>query len=506
MRLARRPPPGDSQKITVHDPMKDCQTRRTVRRLSPAVAVSIAALLVAMTTAPAFAEDPVEDPPVDHAQKTRKALVGPCDATCKWISAALAAMSVAAIANLDKENTATIGDFTRFLPGAAGLAMTLSAKDWQGLKQWLLAGGLSLGATDALKRVTNKERPNAHNFRSFPSGHATAGFFGAGFISQRYGPRWGVPAWMIAAYTGASRVNAQRHYLDDVLSSLSLGLMSNWLVTTPISDRVAVNPMLVGDGFGLSVSFPIVPTASLGGDAGGAIRHPRFRYAWEFGPTRISENVVTEVDNPIDFRFDGLNDPLYSARFDLDWCPADPRHEIDFSLTPFEIRDFGTFDEDTEFAGVTFPAGQDLRSRHVAYDLTARYRYRLLPNGHLDLRLGGGAAVLYTLAGLAPTPRRESVGYLDFVEIKKVNILPLAHLRLGLELGRARRWEVFTEADGFALGSSRYLDATAQLRFQASPRWDFGVGYRYLERDVSSGALDNITNRRQVVANIGYRF
>ena len=47
-------------------------------------------------------------------------------------------MSVAAIANLDKEDTAAIGDYTRFLPGAAGLAMTLTAKDWQGLKQWLL--------------------------------------------------------------------------------------------------------------------------------------------------------------------------------------------------------------------------------------------------------------------------------------------------------------------------------------------------------------------------------
>ena len=141
-------------------------------------------------------------------------------------------MSVAAIANLDKEDTATIGDFTRFLPGAAGLAMTLTAKDWQGLKQWLLVGGSSLAATDALKRITNKERPNAHNHRSFPSGHATAGFFGAGFISQRYGPRWGIPAWMLAAYTGASRVNAERHYVDDVLSSLSLGLMSNWLFTS----------------------------------------------------------------------------------------------------------------------------------------------------------------------------------------------------------------------------------------------------------------------------------
>lgn len=486
--------------------MKDCQPRRTFRSLSPAIAVSVATLLLAMTITPAFADDPTEVPPEARASKTRKALVGPCDATCKWISAALAAMSVAAIAKLDTEDTAAIGDFTRFIPGAAGVAMTLTAKDWQGLKQWLLVAGSSLAATDVLKRATDKERPNAHNYRSFPSGHATAGFFGAGFISQRYGPRWGVPAWMLAAYTGASRVNAERHYVDDVLSSLSLGLMSNWLFTTPISDRVAVNPMLAGDGFGVSVSFPVFPTVGEATKPGAPIHRPHFRYGWEFGPTRISENVVTELDNPIDFRFDGLNDPLYSARFALDWCPASPRHEIDFSFDPFEIRDFGSFDEDTDFAGVTLPAGQDLRTRHLAYDLTARYRYRLLPKRHFDLRVGGGAAVLYTLAGLAPTPRRESVGHLDFVEINDVDVLPIAHLRLGLELGTTRRWEVFAEADGISLGSNRYLDATAQLRFQASPRWDLGVGYRYLDRQVSSGALDNATNRRQVVANIGYRF
>jgi hypothetical protein len=127
-------------------------------------------------------------------------------------------------------------------------------------------------------------------------------------------------------------------------------------------------------------------------------------------------------------------------------------------------------------------------------------------DGRVDLRVGGGAAVLYTLAGLAPTPSRQSVGHLDFTEEKSLEVLPIVHLRLGIELGSASRWLLFAEGEGIDLGAHRYLDATAQLRFQAGPRWDVGLGYRHLERDIASQALHNTTRRSQIVADLGYRF
>jgi len=468
--------------------------------------ISAVTLFTLIAAGPVFAQHDPDDTSRSPSSGARKKMVGQCDATCRWLSAALAAIGVAAIATLDAEDAASVGDVTRLIPAAAGLAMTLGARDSEGRKQWLLAGSTSLAATWGLKHIADKERPNAHNKRSFPSGHASAGFFGASFIYRRYGPRWGVPAWVVAAYTGASRVNAERHYVDDVLSSLSLGLMSNWLFTSPISDRLALNPMLAGDGFGLSVSIPTSSVIGGGDEATAWLRRPHFRYGWEFGPAWVSEDLVTTHGDPIDFRFEALNDPFYSARIALEWSPSNPRQELDFGFTPYEIRDFGSFTEDTDFGGVTFPGGEDLRIRHVAYDLTARYRYHLFQRGPLDIRVGAGAAFLYTVAGLAQTPRRESIGYLDFTEVRDLAVIPIVHLMLGLEFGNSERWLLYVEADGMDLSSYRYIDATAQLRYRVSPRWDVGLGYRRLERVVDQGSLSNTTDRTQYTAHIGYRF
>jgi hypothetical protein len=460
---------------------------------------------------PALAEEDQQapaspEPPAGTSAK-RRAMVGPCDAMCKWISGALAAAGVGALITLDPEENAGVGDVTRYIPAAAGLAMTLLGGDMQGLKQLSLVGASSLFATWGLKTLGDKERPNAENFKSFTSGHATAGFFGAGFIYRRYGPRWGVPAYVVAAYTGATRVDGERHYMDDVISSFSLSLMSNWLFTTPVSDRVAVNPMLADDRVGFSISVATTGTSADNGALDEDFRQTRFRYQWEFGPASVAENTVaSDGGDPIDFRFDRQNDPLYAAQIALDWYPDTARDDVLLGFTPFEIRDFGTLENDTDFAGEVFPTGKDVRSRAVAYDLTAAYRHQLVPDGRFDVRVGGGVAVLYTLSGLAVVNRRESVPYLDFEQVTALTVLPIVHLHVGYGFGRSERLSVFAEADAMDLSSDRYLDATAQIRYRITPRWDVGLGYRHFERIVDTNSLSNTTTRNQSIIAIGYRF
>jgi hypothetical protein len=209
---------------------------------------------------------------------------------------------------------------------------------------------------------------------------------------------------------------------------------------------------------------------------------------------------------PIDFRFDQQNDPLYAAQIALDYYSDNRRGDVLLGFTPFEIRDFGSFEGDTDFAGVVFPPGEDVRSRAVAYDLTATYRRQLVPEGRFDVRIGGGFVVLYTLAGLAVVNQRQSVGHLDFEDERALTVLPTVHLHLGYGFGRNQRLSVFAEADGMDLSSDRYLDATAQVRFRITPRWDAGLGYRHLERSVATNSLNNTTTRDQYVMAIGYRF
>ena len=71
--------------------------------------------------------------------------------------------------------------------------------------------------------LDNKERPNGGDF-SFPSGHTSAAFTGAAFIDYKYGLKYGLPAYIFAAFVGWSRVYAKKHDYIDVLGGIIVGV------------------------------------------------------------------------------------------------------------------------------------------------------------------------------------------------------------------------------------------------------------------------------------------
>jgi membrane-associated phospholipid phosphatase len=125
------------------------------------------------------------------------------------------------------------GDFLMVaMPAGAG-TIALMHHDTPGIFQL----GKSLAATGAvtlaLKLSIDEERPDGGN-HSFPSMHTAVTFNAAGFLHERYGWRWGVPAYAAAFFTGWSRVNAHSHYTHDVLAGTAIGILSGRLFTKPI--------------------------------------------------------------------------------------------------------------------------------------------------------------------------------------------------------------------------------------------------------------------------------
>jgi hypothetical protein len=155
----------------------------------------------------------------------------------------------------DTDQIEGIGDVLRIGLPATGFGFALGTKDWDGMVQLLISVGATQVATEGMKELAQKVRPNNSSFGSFPSGHASSAFSGAAFIHTRYGPRFGIPAYMLAAYTAYSRVEAEKHHLDDVLGGMSLALITNWLVVNPIDDRFAITPVLGEDEIGAQVSL-----------------------------------------------------------------------------------------------------------------------------------------------------------------------------------------------------------------------------------------------------------
>lgn len=99
---------------------------------------------------------------------------------------------------------------------------------WQFTKGALLTGAVTYG----LKLGVNKMRPDMSNDNSFPSGHTSVVFHSAGYIHRRYGFKYSIPAYALAGFTAASRIDSKKHDILDVLAGTAIGLGSNLLFTT----------------------------------------------------------------------------------------------------------------------------------------------------------------------------------------------------------------------------------------------------------------------------------
>jgi len=101
-----------------------------------------------------------------------------------------------------------------------------------------------------------RRRPDGSRF-SFPSDHASSSFATATVLQRRLGWRVGVPAYAMATYVAASRLQENRHYLSDVVFGAGLGIVVSRSVT-------------VGHG---QHALAVVPLAAPGGVGIGFVRH-----------------------------------------------------------------------------------------------------------------------------------------------------------------------------------------------------------------------------------------
>lgn len=85
-------------------------------------------------------------------------------------------------------------------------------------------------ATEGIKSLELERRPNGSDWKSFPSGHATAAFSSAMFVHKRYGWKTAIVPYAMAAVTGWGRVHADAHYWHDVLAGAAVSALFTWIV------------------------------------------------------------------------------------------------------------------------------------------------------------------------------------------------------------------------------------------------------------------------------------
>jgi membrane-associated phospholipid phosphatase len=107
--------------------------------------------------------------------------------------------------------------------------------------------------TQALKISTRRIRPDGTTL-SFPSGHTSAAFATAAVLQSELGWKAGVPAFAVAAWVGASRMQADRHYFSDVVAGATIGLLAGRSVTFGHGrGRFTVRPSILPGGAGITI-------------------------------------------------------------------------------------------------------------------------------------------------------------------------------------------------------------------------------------------------------------
>jgi membrane-associated phospholipid phosphatase len=112
------------------------------------------------------------------------------------------------------------------------------------LKAQLLAEALTM----AVKYSVRRTRPDNGSGFAFPSGHTSVTFASATILQQQLGWKVGAPAYALASYVAASRIQAKRHYLSDVVFGAAVGIVSAHAVTFGEKHRFAMVPAAVSDG------------------------------------------------------------------------------------------------------------------------------------------------------------------------------------------------------------------------------------------------------------------
>lgn len=109
--------------------------------------------------------------------------------------------------------------------------------------------------TAGVKLSVRRTRPDGSEF-SFPSGHTSVTFASATVLQRDLGWKVGLPAFGVATYVAASRIQEKRHFLSDVAFGAAIGIVAGRTVTIGRGEtKFAMAPMASPGGGGVSFTW-----------------------------------------------------------------------------------------------------------------------------------------------------------------------------------------------------------------------------------------------------------
>lgn len=120
---------------------------------------------------------------------------------------------------------------------ATGVWYAISAEkqdEFNRQRAWTMVTALSVNglATAGLKALRHNDTPNGENW-AWPSGHTSSSFTVASVLDEFYGPKVGIPAYILASLVGLRMMDTGDHWASDVVFGAALG----WVVGHTIAGK-----------------------------------------------------------------------------------------------------------------------------------------------------------------------------------------------------------------------------------------------------------------------------
>ncbi len=101
-------------------------------------------------------------------------------------------------------------------------------------RAWTMLSALSVNGlvTLGLKAIVHNKTPNGKSW-AWPSGHTSSSFTVAAVLDEFYGPKVGIPAYIVATLVGLRMMDTGDHWASDVVFGATLG----WVVGHTIAGK-----------------------------------------------------------------------------------------------------------------------------------------------------------------------------------------------------------------------------------------------------------------------------
>ncbi|MBS0272836.1 MAG: hypothetical protein JSR55_00210 [Proteobacteria bacterium] len=174
------------------------------------------------------------------------------------LAAVLALGNAAEASSLNKKTEADIGrGISIALPVAAYSIAYLHHEDWTGMKELTAVTMLTVGSAFLAHEFIKRRSPDGSTDRSFPSMEAALSAPSSGYLWQRYGWQYGLPALVLSQGANLLLDDAGKHRIWDGFAVTAAAAVLNWGITTPYHESWSYGACVNRDGAFVTVGMAL---------------------------------------------------------------------------------------------------------------------------------------------------------------------------------------------------------------------------------------------------------